>query len=171
MLGFASSYKTEPFKGKQQSSNQHDHCPKGPKRDSFAERPKAALQREKRTTRNNGTIALGIDINKYHARSSRAALTFSCQAKGRSLAEIMKSAGWSNSINLARFYDKPVDTTSANFGCMLNPDTPCSVKKYVLFLCMRINITYCYELFVMQDFEVLGDSVVTWTDDKVELPD
>ena len=73
----------------------------------------------------------------------------------------MKSAGWSNSSNLARFYDKSVDTTSANFGSMLNPDTPCPVKKYVLFSCMGINITYCYELFVMQDFEVSGDSVVT----------
>ena len=51
----------------------------------------------------------------------------------------MKSAGWSNSSNFARFYDKPVDTTSANFGSMLNPDTPCSVQGYVLFSCVGIT--------------------------------
>ena len=66
----------------------------------------------------------GIDINKYSAHSSRAASTSSCKAKGLSLAVIMQSAGWSNSSTLAKFYDKPVDTTSVNFGSvLLNPGT------------------------------------------------
>jgi len=66
----------------------------------------------------------GIDINKYSAHSSRAASTSSCKAKGLSLADIMKSAGWSNSSTFAKFYDKPVVTASANFGSvLLNPDT------------------------------------------------
>ena len=66
----------------------------------------------------------GIDINKYSAHSSRAASTSSCKAKGLCLAMIMQSAGWSNSCTFAKFYDKPVDTASANFGSVpLNPDT------------------------------------------------
>ena len=45
-------------------------------------------------------------------------------AKGLSLAVIMQSAGWPNSSTFATFYDKPVDTASANFGSvLLNPDT------------------------------------------------
>ena len=66
----------------------------------------------------------GIDINKYSAHSSRAASTSSCKAKGLSLAVIMQSAGWSNSSTFAKFYDKPVDTASVNFGSvLLNPGT------------------------------------------------
>ena len=63
--------------------------------------------------------AAGIDTNKYSAHSSRAASTSSCKAKGLNLAEIMKSAGWSNSTTFARFYDKPVDTVTENFGSVL----------------------------------------------------
>ena len=62
----------------------------------------------------------GIGINKYSARNSRAASTSSCKAKALSLAMIMQSAGWSNSSTFAaKFYDKPVDTASANFGSVL----------------------------------------------------
>lgn len=58
----------------------------------------------------------------------RAALPSSCKAKGPNIAEIMKSAGWSNSSTFARFQDKPVDTAAANFGSVLfNSDTLCSV--------------------------------------------
>ena len=66
----------------------------------------------------------GIDINKYSAHSSRAASTSSCKATGVSLAVIMQSAGLSNSSAFEKFYDKPADTASANFGSgVLNPDT------------------------------------------------
>ena len=103
-----------------------------------------------------------IDINKYSAHSSRAASTSSCKAKGLSLADIMKSAGWSNSSTFAKFYDKPVVTASANFGSvLLNPDTLWSVKLYFLFPCLGIKFVHCYELLVMQDFDVSCDSVVT----------
>ena len=63
--------------------------------------------------------AAGIEIKKYSAHSSRAASTSSCKAKGLNLAAIMKSAGWSNLSTVARFYDKPVDTTQANIGSVL----------------------------------------------------
>ena len=63
--------------------------------------------------------AAGIDIKKYSAHSSKAASTSSCKAKGLNLAEIMKSAGWSNSSTFARFYDKPVATAQLNFGSVL----------------------------------------------------
>ena len=62
---------------------------------------------------------VGIDIKKYSACSSRAASTSSGKAKGLNLAEIMKSAGWSNSSTFTRFYDKPVDTAQTNFGSVL----------------------------------------------------
>lgn len=42
---FASSSKNGPFKDKQQTSNQHDHYSKGPKRDFFVERPKPAKRK------------------------------------------------------------------------------------------------------------------------------
>ena len=65
-----------------------------------------------------------IDIfNKYTAQS-RAASTSNCKAKGLNLVEIMKSAEWSNYYTFAKFYDKPVDTATANFGSvLLNPVT------------------------------------------------
>ena len=63
--------------------------------------------------------AAGIEIKKYSGHSSRAASTSSCKAKGLNLAAIMKSAGWSNLSTVARFYDKSVDTTQANFGSVL----------------------------------------------------
>ena len=48
---FSSSSKSGSFKGKQQTSNQYDHQSKGPKRYIFffVERPKAALQKEKKS--------------------------------------------------------------------------------------------------------------------------
>ena len=64
----------------------------------------------------------GIDITKYSAHSCRAASTSNVKVKGLNIAEIMKSAGWSTASTFARFYDKPVPNTSANFGSvLLNP--------------------------------------------------
>lgn len=64
----------------------------------------------------------GIDITKYSAHSCRAASTSNVKVKGLTIAEIMKSAGWSTASTFARFYDKPVSNTSANFGSvLLNP--------------------------------------------------
>lgn len=61
----------------------------------------------------------GIDISKYSAHSSRAASTSSCKAKGLNITEIMKSAGWSNSSTFAKFYDKPMENSTSNFGSVL----------------------------------------------------
>ena len=64
----------------------------------------------------------GIDITKYSAHSCRAASTSNVKVKGLNIAEIMRSAGWSTASTFARFYDKPVSNTSANFGSvLLNP--------------------------------------------------
>ena len=64
----------------------------------------------------------GIDITKYSAHSCRAASTSNVKVKGLNIAEIMKCAGWSIVSTFARFYDKPVSNTSANFGSvLLNP--------------------------------------------------
>ena len=60
----------------------------------------------------------GIDIT----HSCRAASTSNVKVKGLNIAEIMKSASWSTASTFARFYDKPVSNTSANFGSvLLNP--------------------------------------------------
>ena len=67
----------------------------------------------------------GIDVKKYSAHSSRAASTSLCKSKGLALAEIMKSAGWSNAHTFAAYYDKPLDTDQDNFGSVLL-DTPIS---------------------------------------------
>lgn len=59
---------------------------------------------------------------KYSAHSCRAASTSNVKVKGLNIAEIMKSAGWSTASTFARFYDKPVSNTSANFdSVLLNP--------------------------------------------------
>lgn len=60
----------------------------------------------------------GLDITIYSSHSTRAASTSSCKAKGFSVEEILKVAGWSNSGTFATFYHKPVDNT-ANFGNMV----------------------------------------------------
>lgn len=60
----------------------------------------------------------GLDITIYSRYSTSAASTSSCQAKGFSVEEIMKVAGWSNSGTFATFYHKPIDDT-ANFGNMV----------------------------------------------------
>ena len=63
-----------------------------------------------------------IDITKYSTHSCRAASTSNVKVKGLNIAEIMKCAGWSTARTFARFYDKPVSNTSANFGSvLLNP--------------------------------------------------
>lgn len=63
------------------------------------------------------SAAIGID--KYSAHSGRAASTSSCKSKGLGLVVIIKNTGSSNSSTFARFYDKPVDTASVNFGSVL----------------------------------------------------
>ena len=63
----------------------------------------------------------GIDINKYTTHSTRAAATSYCKAKGLTLAEIMKSAGWSNASTFERYYHKSLDTE--NFGTVLLKST------------------------------------------------
>ena len=61
----------------------------------------------------------GIDVKKYSAHSSRAASTSICKAKGLTMQKIMAAAGWSNAGTFAKFYEKPVDTESQNFGRVL----------------------------------------------------
>ena len=60
----------------------------------------------------------GLDITIYSSHSTRAASTSSGKAKGLSVEEITKVAGWSNSGTFATFYHKPNDNT-ANFGHMV----------------------------------------------------
>lgn len=74
----------------------------------------------------------------------------------------MKSAGGSSSRTFARFYDKPVDTATVHFGPMpLNPVTLWLDNCISLSSYLGRNSVFRYELFVMQDFEVSGDSIVT----------
>ena len=60
----------------------------------------------------------GLDMTIYSSHSTRAASTSSCKAKGFSVEEIMKVAGWSTSGTFATFNHKPIDNT-ANFGSMV----------------------------------------------------
>ena len=61
----------------------------------------------------------GIDVTKYSAHSSRAASTSTCKAKGLTMKKIMAAAGWSNAGTFGKFYEKPVDIESQNFGRVL----------------------------------------------------
>ena len=56
---FASSSKNGPFKGKQQTSNHHDHYSKGPKRDFLWRGQNRHYKKKNRqtSTRNDGTTA------------------------------------------------------------------------------------------------------------------
>ena len=68
------------------------------------------------------------------------ATSTSCyKAKGLSLAEIMKSAGWPNSSTFVKFHDQPVDTATANFW--LSAFTPFAVHL------QKISIRLCPNLF------------------------
>ena len=63
--------------------------------------------------------SVGIDVKKYSAHSSRAASTSICKAKGLTMQKIMAAGGWLNAGTFAKFYEKPVDTESQNFGRVL----------------------------------------------------
>ena len=86
----------------------------------------------------------GIDITKYSAHSCRAASTSNVKVKGLNIAEIMKSAGWSTASTFAKFYDKPVSNTSANFGSvLLNLSAKWSATLYLVFLfCFRLGFYF-----------------------------
>ena len=60
----------------------------------------------------------GIDISKYSAHSSRAASTSHAKSKGLTTQEVMKCAGWSSDTVFARFYNKPIQTSS-NFSTVV----------------------------------------------------
>ena len=109
----------------------------------------------------------GIDITKYSAHSCRAASTSNVEVKGLNIAEIMKSAGWSTASTFAKFYDKPVSNTSANFGSVLLPSDLLLCILYSCFvfvwdfISLNTILFYLYYLFVLQDFEISCDFVVT----------
>ena len=50
----------------------------------------------------------GIDTAKLTSHSTRAALTLCVKAAGLNLQQIMKSAVWSNSATVAKFYEKNI---------------------------------------------------------------
>ena len=54
----------------------------------------------------------GVDITIFSAHSARAAVTSKTKAKGVSLLEIQKAAGWRNAKTFQTFYQKPIVTFS-----------------------------------------------------------
>ena len=60
----------------------------------------------------------GIDVTMYTGHSTRSASTSSCEAKGFSITEIMKAAGWSISGTFEKFYHKRFDH-AVNFGTVV----------------------------------------------------
>ena len=56
----------------------------------------------------------GVDVEKFGAHSARGAITSKAKQSGLPISEIMKSAGWSSSEILARFYDKPMEESSSS---------------------------------------------------------
>lgn len=58
----------------------------------------------------------GIDTSVYKAHSTRAAATSAAKEKQVPVDTILSAAGWSSESTFARFYDKPIQDTAANFG-------------------------------------------------------
>ena len=50
----------------------------------------------------------GVDITTFSSHSTRGASTSSAKARGRSLSEICKAAGWKGSRSFAAHYQKPI---------------------------------------------------------------
>lgn len=59
----------------------------------------------------------GINITKYGAHSTRAAVTSAAKVANVSVKTIMDAAGWANAGTFSKFYDKPIRASvSDNFG-------------------------------------------------------
>ena len=59
----------------------------------------------------------GIDISSYGAHSTRAASSSAARSSPNiSLQTIMNAAGWASESTFRKFYDKPADSESQNFG-------------------------------------------------------
>ena len=59
----------------------------------------------------------GIDISSYGAHSTRAASSSAARSSPNiSLQTIMNAAGWARESTFRKFYDKPADSESQNFG-------------------------------------------------------
>ncbi|KAK3098029.1 hypothetical protein FSP39_015477 [Pinctada imbricata] len=58
----------------------------------------------------------GIDISKFSAHSIRAASTSKAMQHNIPIEEILKTAGWSNSGNFAKFYQKQILDKKEKFG-------------------------------------------------------
>ena len=59
----------------------------------------------------------GIDVSSYGAHSTRAASSSAASSSPTiSLQTIMNAAGWARESTFRKFYDKPADSESPNFG-------------------------------------------------------
>ena len=62
----------------------------------------------------------GIDISSYGAHSTRAASSSAARSSPKiSLQTIMNAAGWARESTFRKFYDKPADSESQDFGQQL----------------------------------------------------
>ena len=59
----------------------------------------------------------GIDISSYGAHSTRATSSSAASSSPNiSLQTIMNAAGWARENTFRKFYDKPADSETLNFG-------------------------------------------------------
>ena len=54
----------------------------------------------------------GVDVGIYKPHSTRAAATSAAHRKGVNIKEILNVAGWSRETTFARFYNRPLQTTT-----------------------------------------------------------
>jgi hypothetical protein len=57
----------------------------------------------------------GIDVKKFSSHSVRSAAVSKASAKFVSVDKVLKVAGWSNAKTFAKFYKKPIETSSSVF--------------------------------------------------------
>ena len=65
----------------------------------------------------------GINILNYKPHSTRSASTSATMKKRISVDEILKTAGWSNEITFAKYYDKPISNDTAFSNALLKTVT------------------------------------------------
>lgn len=58
----------------------------------------------------------GVDTGVFSAHSTRGAATSKAKAAGVSIADIMKTANWSSPSTFSRFYHRPIEPQSSQFG-------------------------------------------------------
>lgn len=80
-------------------------------------------------------ILAGIDVNTFTPHSTRAAVTSAAKQAGVPIHDILRNAGWTNSLTFLKFYDKVI--VQENTDEFAN-----SVLEFASYFVYKINCLY-----------------------------